>query len=295
VYEFLNLLLPSVLNQLIVEYTRTQWETKAVSSWNLRTWCCGIVGDPNQQHFYICSFDCPSVNIHNLHGKIIKSLPSINYLRALEIDETELYIAHQAHITIFNLQLETFFSWKSPVNSSPRGLKLDGKNLYLTIYGYHQIFICNSQDGIVLNKWGTEKQSSNKGEFNNPTGLTVDEKYVYICDQTNNRIQVLKKEHGIFFTQWGNGQGTNYGQFFFPLCIYHVIGEELFYIGDYYSIQIFRKDGICLQRLGDKKEGKNSNQFDSVGGICVMNDLLYACDHGNRRVQVFRKYSDSLD
>jgi len=55
-----------------------------------------------------------------------------------------------------------------------------------------------------------------------------------------------------------------------------------------YSVQLFRSDGVCIQRLGDKVYGKKMNQFDVVFGISVMNDRLYVSDFGNDRIQIFK-------
>jgi len=203
-----------------------------------------------------------------------------------------LYIADDTHVTILNLKLEILSSWRLPTTSKTilRGLKVDEKILYLTMSNVHQIFICNSQDGKVLNKWGNVEYGSNKCEFYRPTGLTVDDKYVYICDQLNHRIQILTKDKGIFFTQWGSGkEGTDQGQFNAPYSIYNHLSEEIFYIGDVCSVQMFTKEGICIQRLGDKEYGNKRNQFNYVDGLCLINDRLYVSDTNNQRIQIFKR------
>jgi len=75
------------------------------------------------------------------------------------------------------------------------------------------------------------------------------------------------------------------------VSIYYNLLEEIFYIGDRYSVQIFTKDGNCQQRIGDQNSGNKMNQFNRIYGICVMNDQLYVSDYNNKRVQIFRRKS----
>jgi len=88
--------------------------------------------------------------------------------------------------------------------------------------------------------------------------------------------------------QWGT-KGTDLGKFCSPGSIYYSLLEEMFYIGDAYSIQLFTKDGICLQRIGDKQKGNGMNQFNMVYAICLIRDQLYITDNENNRIQIFRR------
>jgi len=133
---------------------------------------------------------------------------------------------------------------------------------------------------MVIREFGFVKLGSKVGEFNNPLGLTVDNKYVYVCDHYNHRIQLLTKETGIYFSQWGNEtEDTEQLQFCFPRSIYNHLSEDLIYVGDLGSVQLFRKDSVYLQRL----------ESPSVSGICVMDDRLYVCDCNNNRIQIYER------
>jgi len=208
---------------------------------------------------------------------------------------SNLYIADNTHIVILNLKLETLSSWKLPKEppsvSFFRGLKVNGETIYLTVQGLHQFFLCTSHDGKLLKEFGTVVSSSKDGEFQSPLGLTVDNKFIYICDCWNHRVQILIKENGSYFSKWGNGRpSSEQGQFDHPRSIYNYLSEELIYVGDYKSVQLFRKeDGICIQRIGDKKLGNQMSQFWDVYGICVMDDRLYISDFHNRRIQIFKR------
>jgi len=123
-----------------------------------------------------------------------------------------VYIAGVTHVTILNLNLEIISSWKLPALPTPslnfRGLKVENTIIYLTVDGIHQIFLCNTVDGKILNKWGSVYGhiyfGLKHGEFSHPRGLTLNNKYTYICDCFNHRIQILTKEKGHFISQWGN-------------------------------------------------------------------------------------------
>jgi len=159
------------------------------------------------------------------------------------------------------------------------------KKVYITIYNIHRIFICDSQTGKVLYKWGIWKESVIQGNFNVPMGLTVDNDYAYICDQFNHRVQLITKYRGAFHRQWGDGyQSTEMGQFYYPTSIYYNNGYDHFlYIGDRYSVQIFTKFGICLQRLGDQV-----TSYHTINGLCVMDHRLYVSDVKNKRIVVYK-------
>jgi len=181
-------------------------------------------------------------------------------------------------------------TWKlADLTGNFRGLKIDGIILYLTIEEINQIFLCNPSDGKILNLYGTINRGSQPGEFTYPFGITVNNKYVYICDNENHRIQILNKENGKFSHQWGSGERSwEKGQFMYPYSIYRDLEEDIFYVGDGCSVQLFTKENICLQRIGDTTPGKRRNQFDSVESTCVVYDRLYISDSGNERIQIYK-------
>jgi len=130
-----------------------------------------------------------------------------------------------------------------------------------------------------LARWGTTYPQHTVGSFSNPRGGTVDNKFVYICDFNNHRVQLLRKD-GVYESQWG-GKGIKDIEFTHPRCIYNDKVDDIFYISDKCTIQLFQKDGICIQRLGTPhSQGKDLNQFTWMNGCCVLDDRLYVCDRG---------------
>jgi len=110
------------------------------------------------------------------------------------------------------------------------------------------------------------------------------ENYLYVCDHLNNRILVIDKMMtGTYQSEWGS-KGTRKGQFTWgPYSIYG--WEGIWYIGDTYSIQLFTKKGICLQRIERWKD----EQFGKIRGICILNNYLCVSDWVHSRIRCFRK------
>jgi len=179
--------------------------------------------------------------------------------------------------------------YRQELQNGYRAIKVDGKLLYLTMGGKHQIMICDYKHGKILSKWGTEMAGKGEGEYNEPRGMCVDEKYVYVCDKLNHRIQVLTKGKGAFVTQWSKDKESRIErQFYLPYTIYYYQRDQMFYIGDTYNVQLFTKDGICWQRLGDNRHGNNMNQFSDALCISISDDKLYVSDCNNKRIQLFK-------
>jgi len=275
------------LNQLITQYDCRTWEVKPFTYWEQK-------GSPNgilnyQHHLYVCDY-ADLLLIYNTNGKKINER-TFDDPHGIDIDTQRnlVYIADKHEVTLLNLQLSPHSSWRLPTNYGGfRAIKIDDQTLYLTIFGKHCIFLCNSFSGNILKIWsGANKKEEkkdgsigsypypagkNQGEFNYPHGLTVTHKYVFICDSYNHRIQILTKDNGKFFNQWRKG-------FSYPKSIYYHDFEEIFYIGDYNSIQLWTND-MCIQRF--------NSPGSQIYGICVIDDRLYVSDYNNKRVQIFK-------
>jgi len=275
------------LNRLIIEYdTRAKWEALPFTSWDTSEAPYQITS--YQQQVYFCHSGGTSLlgAIYEANFKITKQNSSLNAPSGIDIDEKNslVYVADCAHVTILNLNLEILTSWKLPASSAAiyRGIKIDNTILYLTFFFLHEIYLCNSSDGKLLQKWGSELPSSKQGKFSYPYGITTDHESVIICDSFNHRIQFLKKETGMFKIQWG-GIDENRTKFNYPYSILNDL-DGMIYICDEKYIQIFFKDnGILYQRLGNEESGRNE-----ICGICTVNDRLYVCDKRNNRIQIFR-------
>jgi len=284
------------LIRIIVDYEPKEWNATAQKSWSLETFPMGMCNYQNQ--ISICERPRNVISIKDLNGLTILTNYSLVSPAGIDIDPIQalIFVSSSIHITIFNLKFEFIACWQLPGKSdfNFRGIKVDQFDIYLTICSSstHQIFKCNSLNGRVLNKYGKEERSSCQGEFYNPLGITLNKANLYICDCNNQRVQVLNKDTGKFIAQWGEEKGKEIGQFWNPFSIYNNIIEEMIYIGDNFSIQLFSKDGICRQRIGSHKEGNGMDEFARIYGICIVNDELYVSDSSNKRIQICRRFED---
>jgi len=267
------------------------WELSAYASWKLtKAPPRGIIGYGDR--IISCHSNKHAFSKYNPSGEITKQCTQLKDPFAVDMDYKEdiLYVADNAHVTLVQpkqFKISSFWNLPTATTASFRGLKVDGKVIYITVQGQHTISVHSSQEGTLQQTWGKTKEGNGEGEFNNPLGLTCDHKYVYICDSGNNRVQILQKDNGSYINEWGEA-GTEKGQFTKPSSIYYHRSEQILYVGDYYSVQVIDRGGNCLQRIGDSTIGIEMNQFHSVYGICVMSDELYVSDNGNGRIQIFK-------
>jgi len=251
-----------------------------------------------QQQLFICQNN-KIVTLSNLEGKIEEE-SALGSLQpsALEIDEksNQIYAIDNTHVSIFSLTTPTrdlVSAWSLPMppilNQPGRGLKLDGSLIYLTMWGYHGIFICDKTNGALKNKFGNPGQEGRKaGEFKNPSGITLDHDGVlYICDPFNCRVQALDKKSGAFRREFGHG------------FLYHPYGitfdgEDLLYVGDHYRLTLWSRHGDLIQRIGGNAYDREPGKFSLVCGVAAVGNELFVSDRNNNRIQVFQRVSEGV-
>jgi len=62
--------------------------------------------------------------------------------------------------------------------------------------------------------------------------------------------------------------------------------EEVFYIGDNVSVQLWTNELKFLQRIGESI-GTAVGKFHCVRGICIVKGRLHVNDKWNNRMQIF--------
>jgi len=280
------------LNRLIVQYNAIiEWETTASTMFKMINHeHYGIFG--YQEHLYLCTIIANLIIKYNLQGEIIEENNSFKGPTVMDIDikKNLFYIVGSTHVILVSLQNQKeLSSWLLPAIPPQifRALKVEENIVYLTLYGLHQIFVCASNDGKLLNKFGKEPTSSEPGAFFLPLGLTVVQNILYICDRENHRIQLLTKDKGEFISLWGT-KGRQIGELSFPEVIFYEELENIFYVGDWFCVQLFlpRDNGEmqCIQRLGSH----------ITVGIFVMEDRLFVSDYGNKRILIYRRKEESF-
>jgi len=255
---------------LIVEeylgFSLIEYSTKPTLKWNIFL-ATGIISD--QQLLYLC---CPSnhwLHVCNLEGQIVPTnSPRFDSPSDIDFYQRRFYIIHKQKVSIFDLQfylLSSFPVLPGPLFAKENHLKVDQTYIYVTIEFKHQVYTY-TRDGKLQHAIGSISSSPKQGEFNEPRGLTVDSNTLYICDRLNGRIQALVKNNYFFRKQWGSW-GTDNGQFIRPYSI--CFCQDILYVGDDYSVQLFTCEGTFLQRIGDKKKRKWRRTVFFFLGECV--------------------------
>src|SRR5579872_5987401 len=276
------------VNQLIAEYDAKEWKTSSEMLINLTAlpYAGGFL--VYQQQIYVCSKS--EISIYNMIEKT-KIRKNLHFVASSGFDINQqkkvLYIADENSVFVINLDLCVVSSWRTPcrIKFGLCYLKSDGETLYLSISRIHKVFACNSNNGQVLQQFGSGC-GSQPNQFDLPLQLTANGKTLYVCDTRNHRVQVLEKNNGTFFTQWVKGKSsTEKGQFYCPYSIYYHISENIFYVGDNYSVQLFTNHNdntcTCLQRL---------NEVCSVRSIGVDDSMnrLYVLDMEKEEISMFQ-------
>jgi len=164
-------------------------------------------------------------------------------------------------------------------------IKVDNEeNLYVSIVDDDCSYSTLFSGILVYNSKGILQKILTVQSKKNPlasTGMAIYNTLLYVCDLNNHSVLVLDKKNGIYQTEWGT-EGRLEGQFYCPLSIY--IWDGLWYVGDYYSIQLFNSEGLCSQRI----EEWENEKFDRIRGICMLQDHLCVSDGLSKRIRVFR-------
>ena len=159
----------------------------------------------------------------------------------------------------------------------------DNKRLYVADQFNDRVQILNP-DLTFYSSFGS--YGNGDGEFRHPTDVAFDSTgNMYVADLDNNRIQVFTAE-GEFLRKFGKYYGEDNGQLAGPSRV--DVGNNLVYVAerDNHCISIFTLKGKFLTSFGTK--GSGPGQFNEPRGIVVdKNGVIYVCDCGNNRLQLF--------
>jgi len=256
------------------------WENSSFQIWEQK-------GEPTsiltyQDQLYICISNPSSLFISSTQNKKMKEILSFHSPYGIDFDEEKklFYIIDNENVSILSLALDILFCWELPTKwKMYRGIKNNKNICFLTFEKLHQIYLCNNQNGKILGKWGHSNGGSAHEVFNEPRGITFNNKYAYICDSSNHRCQILLVENGKFFKQWGEDEEYS-RQFTYPHSIYYNLLEEIFYIGDWESVQLWRrKDGVCIQTI----------RAHGVRSVGIIDDRLYVLEKVDKRISIFKR------
>ena len=166
----------------------------------------------------------------------------------------------------------------------PSGIAWNTYNnkVYVAELYNHRIQVLNS-DLTFSSTFG--KEGSGKGQFDSPHGVSCDYSgKVYVADSENNRIQVFTAE-GKFVRMFGK-HGHGRGELNYPTST--AIANFVVYVCVNFShrISVFTLEGRLVTSFGG--EGEGPGNFNYPYGLAVDNSgVVYVCDSGNNRIQLF--------
>ena len=164
--------------------------------------------------------------------------------------------------------------------SSPQGICIENRLLYVSDCGNNQIqvFVCDT--GIFVKSIGSGRGSL-EGQLNAPKGICIYNGLLYVSDSGNNRIQAFACDSGKFVKCIGADPNRRFGLLSSPQGI--TTHNGLLYVSDCGNnqIQVFDCDnGQFMTCIGN-------GELNFPKGICTDNGLLYVSEPSSRGIQVF--------
>ena len=201
-------------------------------------------------------------------GKPVRSIDveeGVNFV-AFNSSE-ELLVTTDKEILAFDKSGEKLYCIKNEALVKPRGIAVDGDNIYVIDYVVsNHCLLKFDKTGKLLKSGGQTR--GGEGELIGPCGVTVVGDQVFVCDCLNNRLQVFTSDL-VFVRQIGS-EGSGNGQFKYPFDITH--DEE----GNLYTtdcgndrVQVFNTQGKFLRLLTTKGD------ITAPKGICISGELVY--------------------
>jgi tripartite motif-containing protein 2/3/tripartite motif-containing protein 71 len=165
----------------------------------------------------------------------------------------------------------------------PTGIAFNTSNSkwYVTDNDNHRIQVLNS-DLTFSSTFGSK--GDGRREFIYPTGIACDSTgKVYVADTHNHRIQVLTA-NGKFLRMFG-GFGQGEGELNNPIGV--AISDMVYVCEDINCrVSVFTLEGKFVKSFG--RIGKEPGCFEGPRGLAVdSSGVVYVCDKGNNRVQLF--------
>ena len=134
------------------------------------------------------------------------------------------------------------------------------------------------------------KEGGQEGEFDSPRGIACDSTgNIYVADAGNHRVQVFTSTSIRMFGSFG----VDGGRLKFPAGI--ALNEDKVYVSELCNdhVSVFTSDGLFVTSFGD--HGNGLGEFSNPRGLAVdSNGVVYVCDYGNNRLQVFQDKASVL-
>lgn len=272
-FRTLNILCHDV-DLLIIEYEPREWKGVPFVTWQIKKNVSGICS-VDASLYLCCDWGFTTCNTKGQTSEESR-ISHASMLVGMDVDahNSTLYAVNMMQVIVAPLHGGSLRRWTLPKqNGLFRGIKIDVGILYVSIQWIPEVFFCHPKTGQVLRKLNTQPHSVNAAcdEVVYPA-ITVNNQHLYLCNALHNRVEVFKKKDGELIQQW---TGSPTALLIEPRRIY--VSDDTVYVGDSSGVQVFLKDGTCLQRIACGL---------SVCGLCLLHDRLYVA--GMNRIEVFK-------
>ena len=260
----------------------------------------GISVNDRNQHLIVCEFGSHEVNIFDQRGSSQRKIGSKGTTNGQFLYPQKASITHKGELVITDsvnrLQLFTAQGkWLRSVGLTGSGHLQFRDPVGVAVGTNHRFYICERENHRiqVLNEdFSFHKVIGKRGngdcEFNSPSDIVADGRgFLYVADCWNHRIQVLN-EDGVFIREFGY-KGGNPGELNWPSHICIDADEALVMATEVrnHRVSVFQTNGQFVKCFGRK--GSGLGQLYKPRGIAMdFNKMIYVCDCGNNRIQVFK-------
>ena len=257
------------------------------------------VNDRNQQ-LIVCEFGPHEVNIFDQCGSSQRKIGSKGTTNGHFLYPQKAAITHKGEMVVTDsvnrLQLFTAQGkWLRSVGLTGSGQLQFRDPVGVAVGTNRRFYICereNHRIQVLSQDLSFHKVIGKRGngdcEFNSPSDIVADGRgFLYVADCWNHRIQVLN-EDGVFIREFGY-KGSSPGELNWPSHISVDADEALVMVTEVrnHRVSVFQTNGQFVKCFGRK--GPGLGQLYKPRGIAMdFNKMIYVCDCGNNRIQVFK-------
>lgn len=260
----------------------------------------GISVNDKNQNLIVCEFGSHQVGVLDQHGALLLKIGSKGATNGQFLYPQKVSITRKGDMVVSDSvnRIQLFSSqgkWLRTVGltgsgqlqfQDPVGVAIGtNQRFYICERENHRIQVLNPD--LSFHKF-IGKRGNRQNEFNSPSDIIADGRgFLYVADGWNHRIQVLN-EDGIFIREFGY-KGSNPGELNWPSHICIDADEALVMVTEVrnHRVSMFQTNGQFVKCFGRK--GSGLGQLYKPRGIAMdFNKIVYVCDCGNHRIQVFK-------